>query len=485
VVRELRQTFTITTSPARTETREYLDTFDWRLFRAGLRLVRIDNRLLLAGFPGGEQLAQGAWHAKSPPRFACDLPGDDLRRLVSAVTDPRALLPVARVRAVTRTIEARTGKGRLPAGMRLETVILHRAGSAKRVTGLVVDTATATTRTAVAAALGRAGFRATGTTWFEALLRAAGRHPTDHAPRPRIAMSPDTPARTALAAILLHLQTVMHRNEAGVCNDTDTEFLHDYRVALRRTRTALGELKGVFPEESAREFRERFRVLAAPTSVVRDLDVHLGRREQYGDRLPEEFRAGLESVFVAMEGRRVQAREVLVATLTGREYKRLMREWKAALNALADGRSVGIDAEEPALDLGRRAIRRRYERLREIAVAVESLDDDALHRARLNGKKLRYLIEFFQDGLGRRAASLLTRMEDVQDALGEFNDLGVQLRVFRDALRKVPGEGPVAMQRAAALGGIIALLEARRRKVRRRCERRLRAFRGPLRLEMG
>ena len=480
VVRELGRTFSVAGSPARTETREYFDTFDWRLFRAGLQLARIDERLLLAGFPDGEELAQGAWHRKSPPRFARELPGDDLCRLVSAVTDPRALLPLARVRVVVRTIEVRGKAGRPVAGIRLETAMLRRGKRARGLTGLGVQAAAGGSRAGVAAALVRAGFRASGSTWFETLLRAAGCRPADFAPRPRVALSHQTPARTAVAAILLHLREVMRRNEAGIRDDIDTEFLHDYRVALRRTRAGLTELQGVLPAATGQEFRERLRALAEPTGVVRDLDVHLARREQYCNRLPPELRGGLEVVFAAMERRREAARDALVETLAGREYATLMRDWKRALDALANGRSVGVDAEEPAVEFGRRAIRRRYERLREIATAADTLDDATLHRARLNGKKLRYLIEFFQDGLGRRALSALAHMEDVQDALGEFNDLGVQLRVFRGALQSLPDGAPDPYRRAAALGGIIALLEARRHKVRRRCERRLRAIREPL-----
>ncbi len=480
-MRELRRTFSVSAGPALGESREYFDTFDWRLFRAGLQLARVDNRLLLATFPGGEQVAQGAWRRASPPRFAGELPGDDLRRLVSSVSDPRALLPVARPRVVSRTIEVRNAAGRMVAGMRLETAMLRRGGRARSLTGLILEAGTGgRSGAAVAAALVRAGFRPADKTWFEALLRAAACHPADFSPRPQVALAPDTPARTALAAILLHLHGVMRRNEAGIRDDIDTEFLHDYRVALRRTRTALAELKGVLPVETEREFRRRFRSLAEPTGGLRDLDVHLARREQYRRRLPAEFRDGLEAVFVAMASRRARAHAALVAMLQSRGYERLMRDWKRTLGDLAAGRSVGIDAEEPAVELGRRAIRRRYQRLADIATAVEGLDDDALHRARLSGKKLRYLMEFFQAGLGRRAASALPHMEDVQDALGEFNDLGVQLRVFRDALQTLPDDAPDAVRRAAALGGIIALLEARRGKVRRRCERRLRALQEPL-----
>ena len=47
------------------------------------------------------------------------------------------------------------------------------------------------------------------------------------------------PAGEAAAAILLRLLDTIDANVAGVLADIDTEFLHDLRVSVRRTRSAL------------------------------------------------------------------------------------------------------------------------------------------------------------------------------------------------------------------------------------------------------
>ncbi|MFC1662475.1 CHAD domain-containing protein, partial [Gemmatimonadota bacterium] len=46
----------------------------------------------------------------------------------------------------------------------------------------------------------------------------------------------------------------MRANEVGMLKNLDSEFLHDFRVAVRRTRSGLTQLKGVFPP-SARPSR--------------------------------------------------------------------------------------------------------------------------------------------------------------------------------------------------------------------------------------
>ena len=48
--------------------------------------------------------------------------------------------------------------------------------------------------------------------------------------------------------IYSHLLKAIKDNEQGTIADTDSEFLHDFRVAVRRTRTGLSQLKVVLPD---------------------------------------------------------------------------------------------------------------------------------------------------------------------------------------------------------------------------------------------
>ena len=60
----------------------------------------------------------------------------------------------------------------------------------------------------------------------------------------------------------------------GTIADVDSEFLHDFRVAVRRTRSLQRQLEPVFPPEPLAHFRSEFRWLQQATGPVRDLDVH-------------------------------------------------------------------------------------------------------------------------------------------------------------------------------------------------------------------
>ena len=91
----------------------------------------------------------------------------------------------------------------------------------------------------------------------------------------------------------------MRQNEAGIRADWDTEFLHDFRVAIRRTRSALSQIKGVLPVDAVEHFKDAFRELGRSTNRLRDLDVYLLEEETY--------RAMLPAVATTRTGRRVFA----------------------------------------------------------------------------------------------------------------------------------------------------------------------------------
>ena len=98
----LSQAFTVTEQPGAagsgTHRRTWLDTFDWRLYKAGLTLqfeqARRGGRLLLSKADGTPQAEQDvtSW----PRRPPLDLPEGPVRDRIIVLISPRALLPIVR-----------------------------------------------------------------------------------------------------------------------------------------------------------------------------------------------------------------------------------------------------------------------------------------------------------------------------------------------------------------------------------------------------
>ena len=90
-------------------------------------------------------------------------------------------------------------------------------------------------------------------------------------------------------------------NWPGTIEQLDPEFLHDLRVAVRRTRSVLREGKKVLPPAIVERAEERFGWLGTLTGPARDLDVHLINWATDTDPLTDEVVAALEPVHALLD----------------------------------------------------------------------------------------------------------------------------------------------------------------------------------------
>ena len=103
--------------------------------------------------------------------------------------------------------------------------------------------------------------------------RYQGKQPATYSGKLAVPLEADMRADASLRKILRVLFATMEINEQGTIDDLDTEFLHDFRIAVRRTRSALNQVKSVFPEHSRTRFAKHFAWLGDITTPTRDLDV--------------------------------------------------------------------------------------------------------------------------------------------------------------------------------------------------------------------
>jgi CHAD domain-containing protein len=482
VRRVLAAEFAVESAAGRSGRWVFLDTFDCRLQRAGLALVAHADALVLEDWNTGEALGSARRRDGDAPPKARDFAGSDLAARVPELIGARALLEVARATVREQELEL-SRRDAVVARVRVQSTLVRRRGSTRSVRALAVIPVAGGGRArhalrAAGDALTATGFRPSSRGFVERVLAATGTGSPPYFGRPRVTLPPDAPLRAVAAAVFAHLLEVMRRNEPGMRDDIDPEFLHDYRVALRRTRTGLSQFRGALTPEVAREYRARFARLVAATGRLRDLDVQLARHDEYANALPASLRRGFEPVSARMEGEREDAREALLGVLDHPSHARLMRDWRREVRGLAAGRKAGVASETRSADAGRALLRRRYGRLRRIARKTETFDDAALHRARIECKKVRYLLEFFAGVLGPGVDDAIVSLARVQNALGEYNDVAVQARQLSTLVRDDAGAGTDSPLMAAAIGAIIGALDARLVRLRSRCERRLASLGG-------
>lgn len=468
--------------PPRSVSRRHFDTFDWRLYRAGATLVHDGSTWRLLDLAdGGVRAAQPGW-SEAWPRFTTDFPaGSELREKLADLLAMRALIHLLTATGQSRAwrLLNRDGKTVLR-GLATEITARRSPAATETATfrwlelqplrGYEEDAETA----AVCAT--DLGCEPLAEPPLGGVLRAAGIEPCGYSSRFAATLDPGMPGRAAFAQISQVLMHAVRRNEAGVTADVDTEFLHDWRVAIRRQRSALTIFKGVLPPATTATYAERFADLARLTGPLRDLDVYLLDEARYRALVPETLQPGLDRLFDRVRAQRTAELQRVKDGLAAPGYRQLLGDWLAEL----EGEERGPGAEVPVLELARERLRRRWRRvLRDGRRIGPRTPDRALHRLRIQGKKLRYLLEFFASLFcADEVSALVKQLKRMQDNLGAFNDLSVQcerLQVELDNLLE-RGTSRAALAEAAALGGLITALAAERTRVRKRFARTFTAF---------
>jgi CHAD domain-containing protein len=299
--------------------------------------------------------------------------------------------------------------------------------------------------------------------------------------KPEVSFAPGDPAFRVASDIIAAYIPVARANEAGVADDIDTEFLHDYRIALRKIRSVLSLFKGVYEEGQTADLKARFAKLMEPTGRLRDLDVYLLEKGAYYDLLPMSLHGGLDAQFDVVTRERKSARARLARHLRSKAYEREITEL-AALFAKKSVLEPGPHADMATKSFGCALIRKRYRKICRIAEGIRPHSQpETVHALRIECKKLRYLMEFFGQLFPKEEFRSLTRpLKELQDNLGLVNDYAVQQVNLQRLLKGSSKANPVGdMDIAQSIGALTAVLHQRQVAERAKTVESLRRFNSP------
>ncbi len=403
----------------------FYDSFDWRLYRAELicerRQSKNSSQLRLINRVNGKAIAH--IETDSVPVFADEMQNNPVLAQLIPLLEMRALLPIT-------TLELQVSRWVLVNKQQIHTLYLviesytelkHRLtlqpvnGYRKVVTQLCQFlTDTLDLKPAVQSVL-------------QATLKTQGRKPCDYSSKFEIALEAQTPADKAVRDIYRHLLIAMKRNEQGAIHATDSEFLHDFRVAVRRMRTGLSQFKNILPDDISQKYSEHFAWLGQITSVVRDLDVYCLNFPRYQASLPLAMQADLTPLQRLLTQKQQVAQKQLAQELSSSRYLLAMIDWEAYLKHA----KTPVLQKQPVLSIKTLADRRIWKTYQKVMEQGAEIDADSpaelLHDLRKTCKKLRYLIEFFESLYSEaQIKNLLKTLKSLQQVLGDFQDFQVQ-----------------------------------------------------------
>ncbi|MFL5273996.1 MAG: CHAD domain-containing protein [Anaeromyxobacteraceae bacterium] len=211
---------------------------------------------------------------------------------------------------------------------------------------------------------------------------------------------------------------------------SDPEALHDFRVGLRRLRSTL-RAYGPWLEGSVRgkEVR-RLKKLARGTNDARDAEVQLAFLAEQEEALGASRRSGLDFLRERFAARR-RAGEGGGGELAER-YRRVAR--KLAKRLATYERRLGAESEPFAAAVAT-IVRDDLAELRGRLDRVEgATDEEHVHRARIAGKRLRYVLEPLRGNPRADATSAVKHLKRLQDLLGDLHDAHVLSHEIASAL---------------------------------------------------
>jgi CHAD domain-containing protein len=265
----------------------------------------------------------------------------------------------------------------------------------------------------------------------------------------------DQRADVAAVAVLRRLLDAIERNLEGAIADRDPEFLHDLRVAVRRSRSVQRQLGRVFPPAELQHARAEFRWIQAITGPSRDLDVYLLEFEDMRELVSEPMRPNLEPLREALQRRRDTARIRMVADLRSERFMTIATEWAALLERLPS--TPEHDRPEAAQPIGRLVGRRIATVYGQMIERGEKIDErgssKAFHDLRKRGKELRYLLELFGLPLYPSAAvrPMIKSLKALQNVLGRHQDREVQMATLGSLAVELPHRPPAALATEALI----------------------------------
>ncbi len=501
--------------------RTWFDTFDWRLYKAGLVLEYVASRgggelRLMPAEPvppaqeppdaSGAGTAQPVtgWQA-SRPHLPPDLPAGPVADRVAGVVWPRALLPAVTVSGTATVSKLLNEDGKTVARLLIEHPFVasgKRAPLPPRLTVTEVRGYPGQARRAARIVALTAGVLPASEPVLVDALRAIGRRPFDYTNKVDAPITGATPAAEAAAIIAARLLDTIEANVAGVLRDTDTEFLHDLRVAVRRTRSALklfgdaltagDNSKKRLTEDDIARFAAEFKWVGDLTTPTRDLDVHLLGFEETAQSLKAAKPDDLEPFRGYLEQRRVREFRALARGLRSPRFTQLTQEWRAALTKVTQGKRAGkagatarsgqdaSRAGETASTLAAERTRQAFAKVAKRGAAItQDSPHESLHDLRKRCKELRYVLEFFAPVHNPADyGKVIGDLKRLQDCLGEFQDTEVQIDEIRALAAAMLDANEAPAVTLLAMGEVTAGLASRQAAARADFERRFAAFAG-------
>ncbi len=433
----------------------FYDTFDFRLYFNDLCLYKNDNVLFLQGKGLKKVLSYNLENNNVDFHFWWDITDGNVREVLKGIIDVRALNEVFKIKIESREYNIYNTDGKIIANLGVfkfpqfyfSLVRVNRIKGYKKEASnikLIVESTGA--------------FKLKNILKF--IFSKSGVNLEEYSTKMYLKIKKDELAYNSTKQILMHMFNLMEKNITGIKFHIDTEYLHDFRVATRRTRTALMQLKGVFREDCILAFNKGFAEITEKTNKARDLDIQFLSLIQLKFDFPDNLKPGLKLLLDHLNKLRIREYSKLAKFLLSQKFNNTLNKWKRFLEN-SDLQYAGEMGLKPVGEIAPYYIFEALKRVnKKYQMALKDFNSKNLHKLRISCKKLRYVLEFFSplysDNIYEKVVDAL---KILQDTLGLYQDVEVQKKMLSEIIDGLSKTENVTSNVFLTAGYLFRLLE--------------------------
>lgn len=441
----------------------FYDTFDWRFYSNSYTIYRLNDVYYLKNISSLHPEDSFA----SPTEFTLleDCPDDSFRARIASLLDIRALIPVLNASYQKTQFHLLNHRQKIIARLQKETF----ADKDSQISFLFLSPLKGYKKEfkKISHSINSWSGSEPIDDYMATALMHYGVQPKSYSSKFKLSLSPQSPALTATQEILSNLYNHLKINEPYLAQDLDTEFLHDFRVSIRRARSAISQIKGVFNEDQTLLLKNRLAALGKLSNELRDLDVYLLKEDEYKGLVPDSLKKDIEPLFTYLQEKRKTAFHHFIHSIQSKQYQDILQDWQNAIQK-KENEIGGENADLDILLLARKRIYKIYRKIiRSGSEILKDSQDEYLHSLRIECKKLRYLLEFFNSLFpGQEVDYLIKKLKKLQNNLGDFNDLDVQKIYLEQIALEIPIDNPPQRKTILAIGALVVVLDRKQQQVK-------------------
>ncbi len=234
------------------------------------------------------------------------------------------------------------------------------------------------------------------------------------APTPAPQPDPKAPVIEHLTcALTQHLKWLL-AHDPGTRLRTESESLHQMRVATRRLRAVLRTARPILLSAWVASLDQELDWLSEVLGTARDLDVQIAYFMEKSAGLDARDRKLLATFISHLRSQRDAVQQMVLSELSSARYLDLVRRLQQAAHDPAV-----IESPLTVRQLARQA----FKKLRKAIKGLRASPSDiALHKVRIKTKRARYAAELARASVGKPAARFIKAARAIQDLLGIHQD---------------------------------------------------------------